>query len=125
MSFFASQIEIHPHQYQYKKGKPTMTHEIPHRLNGLINSLLITLMLLILPGCDEPVQDILDTFDDNPSNACNNDICEEGEDCTNCEADCGACEDVEPVCGDGECNGDEDCSSCEADCGREGRGLAR
>ena len=45
---------------------------------------------------------------------CGNGLCEDGEDCASCDADCGACP---PACGDGQCNGSEDCGTCEADCG--------
>jgi cysteine-rich repeat protein len=38
----------------------------------------------------------------------------DGETCTNCPGDCGACV---PYCGDGTCYGDETCSSCPGDCG--------
>lgn len=56
---------------------------------------------------------------------CGNDVCEEGEDCSNCEADCGCdsgflCQEgicVEDPCGDGSCEANEDCSSCAVDCG--------
>lgn len=36
-----------------------------------------------------------------------------GEDCSNAEEDCGACE----FCGDGICNNEETCSTCSGDCG--------
>jgi V8-like Glu-specific endopeptidase len=45
---------------------------------------------------------------------CGDGVCDADEDCSSCEADCGACE---PVCGDGVCDSGEDCSTCEADCG--------
>ena len=59
-------------------------------------------------------------LDDNVephSSQCTNGICEDGEDCHNCEQDCGPCEEPQPVCSDGDCNGNEDCSNCEQDCG--------
>ncbi len=45
---------------------------------------------------------------------CGNGTCDAGEDCGNCEADCGACA---AFCGDGTCDAGEDCGNCEADCG--------
>ena len=49
-----------------------------------------------------------------PQPVCNsNGICDEGENCTNCEKDCGAC----LACGDGQCGEGEDCSNCSTDCG--------
>jgi len=45
---------------------------------------------------------------------CGDQNCEAGEDCNNCEADCGACP---PVCGNGDCEAGEDCASCVEDCG--------
>jgi len=46
--------------------------------------------------------------------SCGDGSCNGNENCSSCEADCGACA---PVCGDGNCNDSEDCGSCEADCG--------
>lgn len=45
---------------------------------------------------------------------CGDNTCDDDENCSNCEADCGACA---GVCGDNTCDADESCSSCEADCG--------
>jgi hypothetical protein len=45
---------------------------------------------------------------------CGNGVCQTGETCSTCPADCGVCP---PVCGDASCNGSETCSSCPADCG--------
>jgi len=46
--------------------------------------------------------------------SCGDGTCDASEDCSSCEADCGACG---PVCGDGVCEAVEDCTICEADCG--------
>lgn len=49
---------------------------------------------------------------------CGNNVCELGENCSNCEDDCGPCVPDPPVCGDGTCDQpDENCSNCEDDCG--------
>ena len=45
---------------------------------------------------------------------CGNGVCQTGETCSTCPADCGVCP---PVCGDATCNGRETCSSCSTDCG--------
>ena len=45
---------------------------------------------------------------------CGNGKCESGEDCSNCEQDCGKCG---PTCGNGQCESGEDCKNCEQDCG--------
>jgi hypothetical protein len=57
---------------------------------------------------DEAVEDIA------PSHFCGDGHCDEWEDCTNCEADCGVCP---SVCGDEKCEGAEDCATCPQDCG--------
>jgi hypothetical protein len=44
---------------------------------------------------------------------CGDGSCNNGEDCTSCDSDCGSC----GYCGDGSCDNGEDCGSCEADCG--------
>ncbi len=51
--------------------------------------------------------------------ACGDTVCDGGEDCGSCAADCGQCPapEPEPFCGDGACNGDEDCGACAQDCG--------
>ena len=49
----------------------------------------------------------------NPA-SCGDGMCNGGESCQTCEADCGACP---PACGDASCMGAETCSTCEADCG--------
>jgi len=46
--------------------------------------------------------------------SCGDGNCENSENCSTCEADCGACG---PECGDGACDATESCSICEADCG--------
>jgi hypothetical protein len=45
---------------------------------------------------------------------CGDGICDPGESCSNCPADCGTCS---PVCGNGICEAGETCSNCPADCG--------
>lgn len=45
---------------------------------------------------------------------CGDGTCGAGENCVDCEADCGPCP---SVCGDGTCEGTETCSTCPADCG--------
>lgn len=45
---------------------------------------------------------------------CDNAVCEVGETCSSCAADCGACT---TPCGNGTCSATENCASCEADCG--------
>jgi hypothetical protein len=45
---------------------------------------------------------------------CGNGVCEEGENCSNCSIDCGACG---PTCGNGVCEPGENCSNCSIDCG--------
>ena len=46
---------------------------------------------------------------------CGDDLCQAGEDCASCPADC-ACDG--PVCGDGTCDApSETCTTCEDDCG--------
>jgi hypothetical protein len=44
---------------------------------------------------------------------CGDGWCEAGEDCENCDVDCGACD----ACGDTVCSAAETCTTCEADCG--------
>ncbi len=45
---------------------------------------------------------------------CGNSKCEVGESCSSCTKDCGACS---PVCGNRVCEPGESCSSCSTDCG--------
>jgi hypothetical protein len=45
---------------------------------------------------------------------CGDDTCTEKETCTTCERDCGTC----PGCGDNVCQGAETCANCPGDCGR-------
>ncbi|MEA1924817.1 MAG: hypothetical protein U9M95_03005, partial [Candidatus Altiarchaeota archaeon] len=47
---------------------------------------------------------------------CGNGVCQTGENCENCPADCGACP-TTPVCGDASCESGENCENCPADCG--------
>lgn len=49
-------------------------------------------------------------------NCCGNGVCQGGETCTTCPGDCGACP-PDPVCPNGLCEQGETCTSCEADCG--------
>ncbi len=63
------------------------------------------------PDCDS-------AEDDNETSGglesyCGDQICDVGEECNNCELDCGPCP---PICGDGNCDEEEDCNNCEADC---------
>lgn len=50
---------------------------------------------------------------DNDESNCGDGVCEGGEVCDVCVADCGTCH----YCGDGNCDADEDCNNCETDCG--------
>jgi len=50
---------------------------------------------------------------------CGDGSCNNGENCTTCATDCGACV---PTCGDGVCGSGENCSSCSKDCGGCGGG---
>lgn len=59
----------------------------------------VCLQCSMLPGCS--------------SDQCNNGMCDEGESCYSCPADCGDCN----LCGDTHCGDQEDCWSCPADCG--------
>ncbi len=46
-----------------------------------------------------------------PGPVCGNASCESGENCSNCNQDCGSC------CGNGACDNGENCASCPGDCG--------
>jgi hypothetical protein len=50
-----------------------------------------------------------------PPDPCGNGICETGEDCNSCAADCGS-GGGDAICGDGICQPGEDCQSCPDDC---------
>ncbi len=50
------------------------------------------------------------------SSYCGDGTCDSDETCSNCEVDCGECEE-DSYCGDGTCDSDETCSNCEVDCG--------
>ena len=71
------------------------------------------------PFCGDAVCDAGDTCANCAADCgtcvpvCGDGACDAGEDCSSCAADCGACA---PVCGDGTCDAGEDCSSCAADC---------
>jgi hypothetical protein len=67
-------------------------------------------------GVCEPGEDCLRCVADcGPCAAtCGNATCEAEEHCVNCPTDCGVCP---PVCGNGACEAGEDCASCAADCG--------
>jgi WSC domain-containing protein len=53
-----------------------------------------------------------------PEPVCNGDgVCDPGETCRSCRADCGPCTPPPAVCGDGVCGAGESCASCAADCG--------
>ena len=54
---------------------------------------------------------------------CNDGICEEGETCRACPADCGVC--PPPVCGDGICEEGESYLTCSNDCSNELPGCER
>ena len=45
---------------------------------------------------------------------CGDKLCSFGEDCNNCQTDCGNCDIY--YCGDNTCNNDETCITCETDC---------
>ena len=47
---------------------------------------------------------------------CGDDLCNDGETCSSCAMDCGACLKT-VVCGDNACEGGETCESCQSDCG--------
>ena len=47
------------------------------------------------------------------TSCCGDGVCDGGETCGDCAADCGACG---PVCGDGVCDSGETCAGCQADC---------
>lgn len=66
--------------------------------------------------CDNGVDDDCDGVIDEDCTVCGNEICEDGETCTDCVEDCGACT---GTCGDGLCNVaiGETCTTCTADCG--------
>ena len=48
-----------------------------------------------------------------PGSTCGDFVCDAGESCSTCPADCEPCS----TCGDGACTGAESCSSCALDCG--------
>jgi hypothetical protein len=65
--------------------------------------------------CDlESDYDVREATELSTPKKCGNHVCQPGETCATCPADCGVCP---PVCGDATCNGSETCSSCAADCG--------
>lgn len=88
-------------------------------------SMLLAGGALMLTGCGDSGGGGGESVGDDDNNTTNNDdaptcgdgVCDEGEDETSCEADCGA---QEPVCGDGTCEAGETEASCEADCAPEG-----
>lgn len=69
------------------------------------------------PGCES-------AFDNSESDeplpeGCGDGECSQGENCLNCELDCGECQPLENYCGDNYCDGElgETCVNCEDDCG--------
>lgn len=67
--------------------------------------------------CELTTYGYLCVRDDDPGDeegGCGDNLCNayEGEDCSNCQQDCGIC----PYCGDGVCNNQETCSTCPNDC---------
>lgn len=75
-----------------------------------------------LDGGSASTLNVTEAFDVPPqcstSSSCGNGVCEAGEDCSACPADCAAGQSPASVCGNGICEaGDgEDCVSCAADC---------
>lgn len=70
------------------------------------------------PNCGDAVCDAGEDCascpaDCGPCATCGNAMCEAGENCTNCPADCGACS---PTCGNMTCEGGETCTNCAGDC---------
>ena len=53
---------------------------------------------------------------DNSDPTCGDNICDLGEDCSSCQADCGSCFLVESYCGDNICDSGEDSLNCPSDC---------
>jgi hypothetical protein len=49
----------------------------------------------------------------SPPPTCGDGKCDDGETCSTCALDCGACS----TCGDGKCESGETCSNCPMDCG--------
>ena len=56
-------------------------------------------------------------LNDSPAPECGDGMCNNGETCSSCEADCGPCA-TAPSCGDGQCKDGETCETCETDCGK-------
>ncbi|MFA6198269.1 MAG: right-handed parallel beta-helix repeat-containing protein [Patescibacteria group bacterium] len=74
----------------------------------------ITITIADVPNCPDTQCNNGETCSTCPADCgacCGNGACVAPENCSNCSADCGNC------CGDGSCNFGENCTSCPGDCG--------